>query len=280
LTGRIGLFHLYPMILAELHSRELGKCWLEMKFKAKYSLREIKNYAETGGLPGICFLRNADERHASFESWIDTTCFRDLLQIKGRRLNGELAKEILVAIPTLEDPTAGEIARLLKKDLRVIKTHLDALALLFVVRPLNPHVQGVGTTRYVLFDSGLNHHLQGSLQNNLRIGLLNEIEAQFSYSGRPLPRITYYTTRNKSSVDLVIETREKKYLEYLLLIAQRRPHTPCARSLHFKKLFLAVMSFSWRPLTKSSNSLNQQRSFPGPQWDDWIRYRDSPVIFC
>jgi predicted AAA+ superfamily ATPase len=217
LTGRMGLFHLLPMTMNETHNRELGKCWTDLKFRSHFSQKETLNYIRQGGLPGICFLRSVDERFASYESWIDTTCFRDLPQIRGRALDGELAKDLLVVVARLgQEATINNISKTLKKDTRVVKRYIEALEILFVINRLEPYALGIGKTQYYLFDSGLNQHLGGSLLQSLRICIQNEIKAQYGYAGKPNPRIKFYSSRSGSKIDLVIETREGKKFAILI----------------------------------------------------------------
>lgn len=206
LTGRIGLFRLYPLTLAETEEAPFSDPWIAGPSQGKeyHSPAALWRRVFQGGMPGICFLRSAEERQAAFDAWLETTCYRDLQQIKGRVLSGDLAMDILSMLPKLQEPTIAEISSSLRRDARKIKSHLDALASLFVVIPLSPHGLGVGKTHYYFCDSGLCRHLGADDMTALKTWLLNECLAQFEYGGVKA-RIFHYRSSRKSVVDLVVE---------------------------------------------------------------------------
>lgn len=211
LTGRIGTIRLYPLTLSECLGKSLSNSWLSLKVEEKkYSLAEVTKRLHHGGLPGICFMRSDAERKEAFSAWLDTTCFRDLLQIKGVRLSGELAYEILEQLCILDEPTVVELAKKLKINVRKITTHLEALETLFVVQKVLPDSLGVGKTRYFIFDSGLATHLGANLKRQMQIWLLHECLAQHEYSGQP-ERVKYYMSRKKSYIDFILEKNRKKF---------------------------------------------------------------------
>lgn len=217
LTGRIGILRLYPLTLAELHNRKPAIPWVTGRHLAPHGMRphqaeplttdrEIQSWLERGGMPGICFLRNQDERSAAIESWIDVTCFRDLQQIKGGNLNGETAREILQTLATLEHPVVSEISARTRLDGRVVSRYLDAFRALFVVQQVEPHPLGVGKPEYLIVDSAIAGYLGAPEPMRLRVLMLNECLAQHELSGKPRPRVRYYTSSKRSRMDFVIET--------------------------------------------------------------------------
>lgn len=209
LTGRIGLVRLFPLTTREANERSLVSPWVTGKPVPGVSPAEANAWFERGGMPGICFLRSAEERGALFDGYLDTTCFRDLEQIVGSRLSGNLAREILSALAHLETPSATEVAAKLKSDTRRIKRHIEALEAVFMLHRLDPHPAGIGKPLYYLFDAGLASHLGASFKNRLAIWAINECLAQHEYSGKPSPRLRYYESTKHSHVDLVIEAGGK-----------------------------------------------------------------------
>jgi uncharacterized protein len=208
LTGRIGLRRLYPLTVSETYQRKAAFPWVRLENKGGEAKNtEVTFWTERGGMPGICFIREESERDALWQTWVDTTCYRDIQQIRGGRLSGDLAKEILAALARLEHPTASEVAVQLRTDARRIKSHLEALEALFVLQRLDPHPLGVGKPLYQLFDAGLATHLGASPLARLKIWALNECLAQYEYHGDGRPLIRHYQSSKRSAVDLVIETR-------------------------------------------------------------------------
>lgn len=205
LTGRIGLTHLYPMTVAELNERPLATPWVQMAPGKGATVRDVQAWLDRGGMPGICFLRDPHERTESFEAWLETTCYRDIQQIAGARLSGELARDVLTAAAQVEHPTLAEISARLRVDARRVRRHLEALEAVFVLIRLEPHPAGVGKALYLPFDAGLAGHLGASLHARLRIWAINECLAQNEYAGKPKPRVRHYQSSGRSTVDLVVE---------------------------------------------------------------------------
>jgi predicted AAA+ superfamily ATPase len=215
LTGRIGVLRLYPMTLSELHSRSYGNYFINKNkpLPSALNLKEFDRKLFRGGMPGLCFLRNDDEFATACDVWLETTCYRDLLQVHSKSLNGDLAMEILMVIAKNPEPTLAEIARKLRRDARQIKPYLEALAAILVVHKLEPHEAGVGKTQYALCDSGLASHLGAEREAQLRIHLLTEALAKFEYAGFGRPLIKTYRNEKTSRVPLVLEWVTHKSIE-------------------------------------------------------------------
>lgn len=214
LTGRIGLMRLYPLTLAETLSQPFLTPFLTEPKKARATLADVQKRLVHGGMPGICFMRSAEERGQTFDAWLDTLCFRDLQQIKGQKLSGDIALDILKKLATISESTALGLKTALKKSSAIIQKHLDALESLFVIQKLNPHPLGVGKPRYYLFDSGLAHHLGASPSRQLEAWLLMECLAQHEYAGKKVA-IKYYCSRKNSEINFVVE-KEKSLKAYLI----------------------------------------------------------------
>jgi predicted AAA+ superfamily ATPase len=206
LTGRAGIMHLYPMVLDELHEKSFGEYWLKKKIAtASLSLVQWDKKLKHGGMPGFCFLRSDAEYQAACQAWLETTCYRDLLQIKGKGFDGDLALEILSTIAKNQEPTTAEIARKIRRDARVIQRYLDAFCAIFVLIKLSPHQAGIGKPHYLLCDCGLAHYLGSDPNIVLRTHLLTEALAKFEYAGLGRPLIKYYRNQKTSRIPLVFE---------------------------------------------------------------------------
>ncbi len=211
LTGRIGMLRLFPMTFAETEGGPFSSQFLKpYPLKKMPTQYQVMRRVRLGGMPGICFLRSEQERAAAFDGWLEAACYRDIQQIQGPRLSGDLALEALHALAKLEVPTLSELSSKLRVDSRRIKTHLEALEALYILIRLEPNALGVGKSMYYISDSGLADHLGGSELLQTKTWLLNECMAQYEYSGRTRPNITYYKSLKKSYLDFIIDDRKTK----------------------------------------------------------------------
>ncbi len=192
LTGRTSIVRMGPLLLQET-----------LQPNETIQLSEIQRYLEKGGMPGVCFLRDPSERQDYWESWLDTTCERDIKVFSKGRLSGDLARQIVQLTAELEFPNVSEIARTLNQDSRRINTHLEALEELFVIRKLNPHPSGVGKTLYFPFDCGLASYLQASMRRRWQIWWLIQNINQALFSGIRMEPPTYYLTSRGSLIDFI-----------------------------------------------------------------------------
>lgn len=230
LTGRIGVSRLYPMTLAELAGEPPRFPWPSGKPGSIATLAQVELWMTRGGMPGSCFLRSGEERHAYFESWLETTCYKDIEQIRTRRLSGALTRDVLESLAQIEIPTVSEIAHRLRVDARRVAVHLELLELLCLVYRLDPHPLGVGKPEYVLFDAGIATHLGASWRTQLRIFAVNECLAQFEYSSEVHPRLYYYRSAKRSYLDLVVHNDRKTHA--ILLSDEEAPSPYALRAMH------------------------------------------------
>jgi predicted AAA+ superfamily ATPase len=207
LTGRIGLLRLFPMTLAETMKRPFYDGFVSGRFLPQSRVEDVERWLTHGGMPSHCFLRSADERHASWSAWIDTVCFRDLAQFKGLKLDGDLARDIFDTLPNLERATLANIAAKLKIDARRVKRHVEALEALFLLQQIRPHPAGTGREEWQSWDTGRAHLLGASMTSRLRTLCMNECLAQHEYAGKGLPKLFYFQSAKGARADLVVEFR-------------------------------------------------------------------------
>jgi predicted AAA+ superfamily ATPase len=196
LTGRIITFHMYPMTLAELFP---GR-------KKPLTDTEVHLALTAGGLPGICFIRDADARHALFQSWLETLIYKDLLAFNIPKFNADSALSILETCARLGAPTLSEISKELEVDPRRIRHYLDAFLCVFTLYKLTPYKGASGKDRYCLFDSGLATHLGASLISAVLIRFINDFLASSECVGVRRPRLHSYQTPRGSHLHLVVES--------------------------------------------------------------------------
>jgi predicted AAA+ superfamily ATPase len=197
---------LFPLTIAELNERPLAKPWVDGARSRATTLAEVALSIERGGMPGICFLRDSAERQQTVDAWLETTCFRDLQQVRGSRLEGELALDVVRALAVAPQPTLAAASAALRVDSRRVARHIEALEAVFALHRLEPHPAGVGKTHFLPFDAGIAHHLGASQRSCLRIWALNECLAQHEYEGVSRPRLRHYQSTGRSAMDLVVES--------------------------------------------------------------------------
>ncbi len=211
LTGRIGILHLYPMTLRELYGKEVGNYFSKKaECKAILSLEEYEKKVTRGGMPGLCFLRDSNEFSVSCDMWLETTCYRDLQQVQGSKLDGGLGLAILMEIAKAEEATLAHLAKRLRKDARVIGRYLKALEAILVVYRIEPHRSGVGKALYTLCDAGFMSHLGATPANVARTHVLFEALAYFENQGLGRPQVYYYRNQKTSRVPLIFDWGGKR----------------------------------------------------------------------
>lgn len=214
LTGRMGRVRIHPLTLAECHSLPVA-AQLATRKPHPFFLEKaprlpkaaVLKHLETGGLPGIFSVRSADERRALFQDWFDLTTQRDAHTIPKLKLDSGLLARILQQLARLDEPTAPEVARALRVDLRRIKRHLEALETLFVVSRVDPHALSSGQPHYFLFDCGLAAFLGADLQRQLETLFLQEYQAKRAWLKHPDPvdTLSIYRTHQGRRVGFIRE---------------------------------------------------------------------------
>ncbi len=216
LTGRIGILRLYPLCLNELYENAaFGSYWIQAltptrEIRASLSLEGFDRKLERGGMPGLCFIRNPQEFSASSDMWLETTCYRDLQQVRVGKFDGSLGQAILGQVARLAEPTAAVIARAVKRDARVVTRYLNAFEAILVLHRIDPYPSGVGKSLYSLCDVGLASHLGASRESLFRTHLLYEALATFEASGLVRPQVYYYRNEKTSRVPLIFDWQGRK----------------------------------------------------------------------
>jgi predicted AAA+ superfamily ATPase len=197
LTGRSATLRMEPMSIIET---------LELTDGKSHSIRlnSVRKHLDLGGMPGVCFLRNDQERESYWNEWLETTCERDLKQFSKGKLSSELALQILEELAVSEFPEAQDIAKRVGTDRRRVQNHLEALMELFVVREVQPHLtSGSGKPMYFLFDPGLVHHFKGNLRKKWQSWFLLESSIKNSLSNEKAMAVKYYKSRAGLFADFV-----------------------------------------------------------------------------
>ncbi len=210
LTGRIGLAELLPLTLSELQQKPFVQVSRLQAEGHRFGVRELLPAVLSGGMPVPAFMRDRDQRDQYWSAWLQTTVYRDLSAFFPRGFDGDFAMKILdrMAVVMRE----GELPTLkhFKDPARKVRTYLDCLKELFLVRKIACHSEGVGKETWLFFDSGLAAHLMGRVDGEgatlslARHFLWNERAAQSIYAGKRLVR-EYFKSAQGAPVDMIME---------------------------------------------------------------------------
>lgn len=217
LAGRMGITRLYPMTLRELNNEEFYSPWVNFNFdnKVKLKSKSVETWLERGGMPIFSSLSDQDERLELINSWLEAICYRDLKQLKDEKYDSELAYNLLKIFASFSSISLSQLSMDLGHSTDFIKKHLSALESLFLLYKIPAFESPNAAPQYRLFDAGLINALLGGQETIIsRHGCLitlviNEIYAQYEYSGKRKPKLYYYKKRGGAEIDLVLKTNNK-----------------------------------------------------------------------
>lgn len=211
LTGRIGILHLYPFNLTEIHQLPFGAYWdSKQKVNSLISAKEFSLKLKKGGMPGLFYLHNDSEWEAATQLWFETSCYRDLAKIMAKNFDGELALSILTELAQAEEPNTISIAQALNKDSRVVTRYLEGFVKILIIKKIKPHPLGIGKDFYYFLDSGLASFLGANSRRSLESHILNECLSHYEYKGIQRPNVSYYKSQKGAILPFILEWKNKK----------------------------------------------------------------------
>lgn len=213
------------------------------------NLRALHRYFKMGGMPAVCFLRDADQIERYWTEWLESTCYRDLHELSLGRLSSDLALQILELACQLEFPDSAAIAAKLRVDARRIRTHLEALEDLFLLRRWEPDEGSVGKTLVLPFDCGLASHFKATPQRLWQIGVAHELLNRARFSGKKEPVLRYNRTARGSFCDFVLDDRAIRFNDEPFP-SSRMMLTVAALEKRLKKRRILVASQTDQPAQK------------------------------
>jgi predicted AAA+ superfamily ATPase len=222
LTGRIVALELLPFTMAEAAEQPLPKvCEKLLKARSaadlqflhtrKSSPQVFARYLEQGGLPGICFFRDAHIREAKFEAHLDTLLNRDIRQIYPTTLLYASLRSLLEYLARHQGRPFEwtEAARASQISTVTLKKVVFALEALFLIR----RVAALGDHKPTLFleDQGMASWLKGSIVDNaddIVRGLYANLRQEYHYRPELGAKILQWRTKNGVEVPLVFASRQ------------------------------------------------------------------------
>ena len=218
LTGRTSLLELLPLTLAETHSRPLNDFVREMArgnpeafvkkiaLRKRFSRSEAENYFGLGGLPGICFKRDAQTRRRMQESHLETLLMRDLQFLLRTGIPFVKLRAILSTLAQNQGQTLSlsDLGRRVQLSAPTAIQLIRAFENLFIVRP---HGRS-----WFFSDSGMAHFL-GVDRNvsplfRMECFIYQELHAQLNYLHKASYGFAPYSTRGGVRIPFVIELRD------------------------------------------------------------------------
>jgi predicted AAA+ superfamily ATPase len=223
LTGRISSARMYPLTCAEaleLPWTNNTSC-LHLNSKPRCNRSELMRHLTQGGMPGLFSIHSNRERDLKCKEWLALTVHRDLSLIPKIKVDTELAMAILKEIATQDEPTAGNIAKKLKRDLRRIKTHLDALELLFTIHKLQPAAGSTGKPLYFLCDVAFAHYLEADFARCLHTWLVQETLANHEWAGNIKETTGYFRSSKGALTHLVVQHSRNEWTAVKIIASEK-----------------------------------------------------------
>jgi uncharacterized protein len=225
LTGRIVNIEILPMTISEINERPLS-CHLSRLMKIDGSLKlqsfvessakkgpnSFLHYLNTGGLPGICFFRDAAVRHARFESHLDTLLNRDIRLVTATTLSPlQLRKLAAYLAETQGSPfELRAAASACQAATPTVKKILYAFESLFLIRPI-PSEGTVSKISYFFEDQGLAGYLSKNIpgdQDKILRGLYANLRQELHYQPHPQNEIFSFRTHDGTDVPLAFRFKQ------------------------------------------------------------------------
>ncbi len=282
LTGRITNVEILPFTISELHNQPITHFMEDIqnmdsikkveKFNQSHSKKKalsFASYLEKGGLPGICFFRDASVRRDRFETHLDTLLYRDLQLVIQTTTTPTQLKNLVRFIAENQGVAFSLTAASKFSSISTItiKKLLLALEALFLVRTL-PSEGTVAKPSYFLEDQGLaSFCAKAPFQKSTDIirGLYANLRQELAYSLKERGELFSFRTHDGTDVPLVL--RSPKGIMGIIPVEEEQIHRKAlesARSFlnHFQngRIIFAYMGKS--AFTKDF------RSFAIPYW--WL----------
>ncbi len=250
LTGRIVLIEVHPFTLAECHSKpestflktllseSLKNIPAKLKNKAWVTTKQISHYMNTGGLPGICFRRDAAIQNRLWQTHLDTLLSRDIHLVKQTSLSAGKLLSLLGAIAKNQGAkiSLANYARLIGVSQPTAKSIFLALEALFLIKPFGHS--------YFIEDAGLSHFLcpqnsNLSLWDKIRL-LYYHLRVQLTVDFPSQMSIQPYASRGGLFVPFLVEYKSQKKLAIFVEETDRPSNKNLMAATLIKKKFPGV----------------------------------------
>jgi predicted AAA+ superfamily ATPase len=173
----------------------------------------VSRYASTGGLPGVCFIRDESVRASKFESQLETILERDLRLIYETTLPYVTLRQVLVELAANvgEPLNISNIQRKTRVAANTLKKLVSAFNAMFLIE-LIPATNSSGQPTVYFVDSGEARYLAGGRLSPGQIlaqSIFSNISATCSslWGSKVGPiRFSCYRTRGGANIPIVINS--------------------------------------------------------------------------
>jgi predicted AAA+ superfamily ATPase len=227
LAGRMALIELLPLTVAELaklefkHTipdlmkhRSLGADSIRLLrhgAELRSLQRNLEVYLKNGGLPGLCFIRNAGLKRSALADLHELILARDLRLVADIRTPVSTLRRLLIQISRnpLEPYNAAEVKRTLGLSSATQAKILFAMESVFLLRRIDiPRRRKFAVILEDQLEEALLAGGDSNLLRSLETALHRNLRAQFEYSMESPWSVEIYLTRDGARVPLVFTSPE------------------------------------------------------------------------
>lgn len=221
LMGRIINLELLPLLVQELHEMDLGQFWQRClnstgfrpdfikKDSHRITSKSIEKYFVTGGLPGVCFIRDAALIAKKINAHLETMLDRDLRKIVPTSIPFPQLRDLaqILADRQGENLSWTELSKASDISAPTLKKLLYGMEAIFLLRsvPVEGDVKG---PVYFLEDMAECHYVRNrplSLVEQITHFLHIHTRGELSYGSLENFRIFQFRTRAGVVIPLVIQ---------------------------------------------------------------------------
>lgn len=198
LTGRIVTLDLLPFLISELYGKPISTFWTKALTVSQFSTdflrvissditsNQIQKYFQTGGLPGVCFIRDDTQRVQRLNSYVETILDRDVRHVVPTTVS---YSQMLVLLQFLADQQGtplnfSEASRECGIGTPTIKKLLYAFESVFLIRSVPLEGDYKGSVYYFEDLCERRNLLRRSIEDFELIShfVLNHIRGELSYA--------------------------------------------------------------------------------------------------
>lgn len=228
LTGRIVNIELLPMSLSELDQEPPAQALFDLHGRKLFSIRDeepvadpkrvrqrrlaINSFTKTGGLPGLCFLRDQSLRNARIKTQLETILDRDLRMIYPTRTSFRELLDLTTELARNQGRPLriSDLRRQTGASVRTVQNIVQSLESLFLLRTLK--VEGEGRSHVAFFEDPAESSYLCSAE--LSPAIVNEhlcflfLRSSFAYRPGVEAQLFQFRTRGGSVVPVAARTAE------------------------------------------------------------------------
>ena len=215
LTGRTSLLELLPLTLREAHAQESGDFFSEIKnagpeeliknshHKSFVTPAQIEHYLNHGGMPGICFKRDAQVRRQMRDAHLETLLLRDIQLLVRTKVPYEKLLGLLKILSQVQGQpiSMSALGRRIQISTPTVIQLVQAFVDLFI---LKAHGNG-----FYFTDCGMASHLGAARVEDplfqMERWIYGELRAQLQYQHRSSYEFAEFATRGGARVPFVAE---------------------------------------------------------------------------